>query len=36
MRVRDELPDFSVLHGPALGTPDSLMFWNVHEWELSS
>ena len=24
----------SSLNGPALGTPDSLALWNVHEWEL--
>ena len=26
----------SSLKGPALGTPDRLNLWNVHEWELTS
>jgi hypothetical protein len=45
--LSDQLPGFSlyfnigvvahrsVLHGPEIGTPDSLANWNIYEWTMA-
>ncbi len=24
----------SAIRGPEMGTPETLLFWNIHEWEV--